>query len=132
MRSQVLVIASYLASVVMILMILLYVASILPFTTAHVRVRTTMIDVYKLIESRSSWRAWELVEVLVQTYQFDYVNVTITSYNVLNSDAVIGRDNAVYLPVGVDPSSLVINRYSYSILYPSGIYTQYVVEVGYR
>jgi len=132
MKSQVVVIASYLASVVMVLMMLFYVVSILPFTAAYIKVRTTAVDIYQLIESRSNWTASELVEVLVKAGHYEYVKVSIKSYDILRNNTVVYSDTAVFAPVGVDFSNLLIDRYSYSILYSTGIYVQYIVEVGYK
>jgi len=132
MRSQAVLIASYLASVVMVMLIMFYFTTVLPYTSTYNKPSTAMIDVYKIIESRGNWTALELADAIARAGSFDYVNVTITSYNILRNNTVVYRDSATYMPVGVNLSSLVITRYTYSILYLSGIYTEYLVEVGHR
>jgi len=132
MRSQAVLIASYLASVVMVMLIMFYFTTVLPYTSTYNKPGTVMVDAYKIIESRGNWTALELADAIARAGSFDYVNVTITSYNILQNNTVVYRDSATYMPVDVNPTSLVITRYTYSILYLSGIYTEYLVEVGRR
>jgi len=132
MRSQAVLIASYLASVVMVMLIMFYFATVLPYTSTYSKPSTATVDVYKIIESRGNWTALELADAIVKAGSFDYVNITITSYDILRNNTVVYMDSATYMPVDVNPTSLVITRYTYSILYLSGIYTEYLVEVGRR
>jgi len=132
MRGQVVLIASYLASVVMVAVIMFYFTSILPYTSTYNKQSSVMVDVYSIIESRDDWTALELADAIARSGSFDYVNVSITSYNILRNNTVLYTDTATYMPTNISLSSLVISRYTYSILYPSGVYTEYLVEVGRR
>jgi len=132
MRSQAVLIASYLASVVMVMMIMFYFTGVLPYTSTYNKPSTAMVDVYNIIGSRDDWTALELADTIARVGSFDYVNVSITSYNISRNNMVVYMDSATYMPIGVNLSSLVITRYTYTILYPSGIYTEYIVEVGRR
>lgn len=132
MKSQALIISSFLAVSIMILTLLYYMVFILPYTTIRSETSSLAVDIYQLIISRGNWSAEDLANELIKRYKFEYVNVTITTYDVLKNNRVVNRDIASYIPVGFSKSSFILNQYSFSILYRNGYYRQYLVEVGYK
>lgn len=132
MKIQALIISSFLAVVIMILTTLYYMVFILPFTTIRSETNSLTVDIYQLLISRGNWTAEDLANELIRKYRFEYVNVSICTYDILRNNRVVNRDTALYQPVGFDKSSYIINQYSYSILYRNGYYRQYIIEVGYK
>uniref|UniRef100_A0A7C4H905 Uncharacterized protein n=1 Tax=Staphylothermus marinus TaxID=2280 RepID=A0A7C4H905_STAMA len=132
MKSQVLIISSYLAVILMVLTTLIYMVFILPFTTIRIETNSLSLDMYQILISRGEWTAEDLANTLIRRYKFEYVNVSIITYDILRNNSIVYRDYAVYIPVEFDKTSLIINRYTFSILYRNGYYKQYVIEVGYK
>lgn len=132
MKCQALIVSSFLAVTIMILLSLYYMVFILPFTTIRTETKSLALDIYQLLISRGNWTAEDLADELIKKYRFEYVNVSIFTYNILRNNRLVYRDTAVYIPVGLDKTSLIINQYTYSILYRNGYYRQYIIEVGYK
>ncbi len=132
MKGQTMVIASYLAVMVMVILLFVEFIYILPETLTRREYSATSVDVYGLIDSRGNWTARDLLNALVDRYNPDYVNVSITVYNILNNDMILYRDYASYRALNVTIDELNIHRYAYTKLYRNGYYVEYLVEVGFK
>ena len=132
MRSQAIIISAYLAIVILSLILLFEFVYLIPFSSSRTERYSIQFYIRDIIESRGNWTAVELANAIANEYSVDYVNVTIIAYNVLNNNKIVYRDNAMYRDISMSLSNLIINKFSYSILYRNGYYVLYLIEVGYR
>lgn len=128
MRSQLIIVSSALAVVIAVSVLFIYYVYILPRTVAYSKPGLSSIDFYNYVMLRTNWTARELADSIIRDYGVDYVNVTISIYNVLNNNAIVHRDYAVYKPIQV--GRVVKFNYVYSDLHRNGHYIEYLIEVG--
>ncbi len=132
MRSQVVVIAAYLAVLLTIIVLFYEFIYVLPLTTMEVKNASIQLDIEKIIRSRINWTAKELVEAIIREYNPSYVNVSIKAYNILKNDTLLYNDTAIYMPYNVSLSRLIKYYFVYTELYRNGYYLEYIIEVGFE
>lgn len=128
MKSQLVIISSALAVVIVVSVLFIYYIHVLPKTIAYSKPGLASIDFYNYIMEKTNWTAKELADSIIRDYDVDYVNVTITVYNILSKNTVIYRDYAVYKPV--EAKRIVKFNYVYFDLHRNGHYIEYLIEVG--
>lgn len=96
MKSQAIVISAYLASILMILLVIIYYINIFPYSTT-INIRTRNYDVYSIIYSKVSWTARELAYTIIDELEASYVVVNITIINITNCQ-VISTDYYSIIP----------------------------------
>ena len=132
MKGQSILVSSFMAITLIVLMLFILFIFILPETLATKEAGIVNIDVYKLIDMRANWTARDLVEAIITRYNAEYVNVTITVYDILNNNTLLFSDRATYKPYNVSLGQLMIYKFVYTKLYRNGHYVEYLVEVGFR
>ncbi|GEM_PF-2304913 len=132
MRSQSILVASFMAVALVVILLFIEFIYILPETLTTKEAGVANIEIYKLIDSRANWTAKDLVEAIVSRYNPDYVNVSIKVYDILNNDSLILSDKTTYKLYNVSLNELLIYKYAYTKLYRNGHYVEYLVEVGFK
>lgn len=132
MKSQSMLVASFMSIVLIVMLLFILFIYILPGTLTSRETSYVSIDVYRLIDSRGNWTARELVEAIISRYNPDYVNVSINVYNVLDHNKLVYSDHLIYRLYNVSINELFIHRYIYTRLYRNGYYVEYIVEVGFK
>lgn len=128
MRSQLVVVSSALAVAIFVSVLFIYYIHVLPKTLSYSKPGLASIDFYNYIAAKTNWTARELADSIIRDYNVDYVNVTISVYNILGNNAVVKRDSAVYKPIGA--GKVLKFSYVYFDLHRNGHYIEYVIEVG--
>lgn len=128
MKLQIFIISSFIATVLVILVLFTYYINVVAETNIHVSPRHNLNDIYEIIKSRINWTAGELCNTLLERFGFSYVNVSITIYDILRNNQVVYMDKAIYNPVGRQVS--VKATYVLTDLCRDGKYIEYLIEVG--
>jgi hypothetical protein len=132
MRGQVVVIAAYLAVILVVIVLFYEFIYILPLTTTRAENMSIQLDIERIIKSRINWTAKDLVEAIIREFNPSYVNVSIKAYNILMNDTLLYNDTAVYMPYNVSLSRLIKYYFVYTELYRNGYYLEYIIEVGFE
>jgi len=130
LRSQAVMIASYLASMVIVLAVTILFLRIFSYTSSY-SVEQHGQDIYDILSSKPIWSAEGLArEVLLKTDAY-YVRVNITIYDLVNG-SFVGRDFYEIKTVGISLSDLNVRTYMYSVATRDAYLYTYYLEVGYR
>lgn len=132
MRAQITVLSAFLASILIIITLFTVFIYFIPLTSTKTTYRSVRLDIERIVLSRTSWTAEELVEELIAVYSPEYINVSIKVYNVLDNNRLVYSDNATYTEHGIRAEDLQVYRYMITGLSRNGNYTEYVIEVGFR
>jgi len=97
-------------------------------TNIHLSQRNSLNDIYDFIKTRINWTARGLCEALLEKFGFSYVNVSITTYDILKNNTIVYRDSAVYKPIDKQP--VIKSTFIITDLCRDGKYVEYVIEVG--
>lgn len=128
MRLQMFIISSFIATVLVILVLFTYYINVVAETNVHVSTSHGLSDIYDLIKTRINWTAREMCDALIERFGFSYVNVSISTYDILRDNRVVYTDKAVMRPVGKQVS--VRATYVLTDLRRDGKYVEYLIEVG--
>lgn len=128
MRIQMFIISSFIATVLVVLVLLTYYIKVVAEANVHVSPSRSLNDVYELVKSRINWTARELCDSLLERFGFSYVNVSITTYDLLRNNQIIYVDKAVYRSVEKQVSAKA--TYVLTDLSRDGKYLEYLIEVG--
>ncbi len=130
MKSQTVIISSYLAAVlVVIIMVAMYV-SLFPWMTSY-NINYRRTNVLVIIREKTHWGAKELALNISSRLGADYVYVDIKAINIIDN-TVVYEDRYNISLVDVPLKELTIFIYSYSRTTRNGTMYIYYVEVGYR
>ncbi len=132
MRGQMVVIASYLAILLVVIVLFYTFIEVMPLTNSSSRSNSLFLNIETIIKRKTNWTAKELVDAIVEAYHPSLVNVSIRAYDILENDTLIWNDSAVYYPYNVSLGKINTYRFVYTTLYRTGYYTEYIIEVGYR
>jgi len=130
MRSQAVLIAAYIAAVVIVLSTTILFLRIYSHTSSY-RVEQYGQDIYAILASRASWTARDLAEEILAKMDAYYVKVNITVYDLL-SGRVVGSDYFEVRAVGVDPARLDVRSYAYSRATRDAHLYMIYLEVGFK
>lgn len=128
MRLQLFIISSFIATLLVVIVLFTYYIGVMAETNIHVSQRYSSSDIYDFIKTRINWTAKDLCEALLEKFGFSYVNASIATYDVLRNNMVVHRDSATYKPLDKQP--LVKTTYVITDLCRDGKYIEYVIEVG--
>ncbi len=127
LRVQATLISAYLASLLIVIVVMFHYVFIFPYTTT-LSVKTKYYDIKSIIYSKPTWTAKQLANSLLNIFNAKYICVNITVVNITNSN-VIYTDSYIISSINNN-----LNReyeFRVSRLDASGLYYIYVIRVGY-
>lgn len=128
MKSQAIIISAYLASILIILLIITYYINILPYSTT-INIRTRNYEVYSIIYSKVSWTARELAYTIIDELKASYVVVNITVINITDRQV---NSTDYYSIIPNNQNVTLIYEYNVSRLDDNGLFYSYYIKVGFR
>jgi len=128
LKLQIFIISSFIATLLVVIVLFTYYMSVMAETNIHLSQRNSLNDIYDFIKTRINWTARGLCEALLEKFGFSYVNVSITTYDILKNNTIVYRDSAVYKPIDKQP--VIKSTFIITDLCRDGKYVEYVIEVG--
>lgn len=128
MKSQAVMVSAFLASLLVILLVVFYYINIFPYSTT-INIRMRNYDVYSIVLTKVAWSARELAYTLQNTLIADEVIVNITVINI-TENYIVKTD--YYAIISQDVNVTLIYNFEISRLEDTGLFYKYTIRVGFR
>ncbi len=130
MKSQTVIISSYLAAVLVVITLVAMYVSLFPWMTSY-NINYRKTNVLVIIREKTYWTAKELALNISSRLGADYVYVNIKAVDIVDN-SILYEDSYNISTADIPLNELTIFNYSYSRTTRNGTMLLYYVEVGYR
>lgn len=127
MRAQSVIISGFLGSVIFLVVIMVLFVNIFPYIS-NIYIKTRNTNVHDIVYSRPLWDAKDLAIVLAEELNAPYIEVNITSINIIDNTII---DKEYYALEPLTQKVRTYYTYHFMRLSSNGILYIYNIKVGY-
>ncbi|GEM_PF-2418448 len=129
-KAQSVIISSYLAAVLVVVVIIAMYAMLYPWMTNYT-MNYRNINVLKVVREKVYWEPKELAMKISGDLGADYVYVHIKAVYIVNMSVLFEKSYKI-VPYDVDLNKLMLYSYQFSRTIRNGTMYIYYIEVGYK